>query len=494
MPKLCSPINRLPVDVFLQIPRFFTKYKYNYSYFPMVGPLITMTHVCRSWRNVLLSTPNLWTQIDFSMSTEFQQKSFLLRAGNQPLHIHHYLDDEDNIQPFLSIARNNLFRLQELSITSCLHQFEHLLRVFSAAAAPQLKHLELANDPNITEMDIKLPVIFGGRMPNLTTLDLHGFRTNLRDFNLPSLTRFIFDTGAKILVQDLTSFFERCPSLEFVQINLQYMPKPPTAPPRRRVCVPALQELRLDQTACTTGLLDHLILPKCTEMMLKGQFTSAALDSHGYHAARIHASSIDHISVMRGITKAVAMPNSCIFSGPNGNLRFWCFGDRGNFNAEFFTSFSPISVSQIRELWVGRGTESLYSANQPWIPTTAGVRGAFEVLTKVEDLTIVSCKTKPIFTTLQATVDDGRLLLPGLKRLTIYVGIGDLDVSALIQCAKARKGLLQSLGEVTIVWKKDPGVDVKQEVESLREFVGELTQRVGRTPKLNWRGNNCDSW
>ena len=120
-------------------------------------------------------------------------------------------------------------------------------------------------------------------------------------------------------------------------------------------------------------------------------------------------------------------------------------------------------------------------------------RGAFEVLTKVEDLTIVSCATKPIFTTLQATVD-GKLLLPGLKRLTIYVGFGDLDVSTLIQCAIARKGLFQSLGKVTVVWKKGPGVNVKQQVESLREFVGEITQRVGRAPNLSWRGDDCDDW
>src|SRR6266545_1037536 len=99
---MATPINRLPADVFLHIPRFFTQDKYKYSYFPLIKPLITMTHVCRSWRTVLLSTPSLWSQIDFSMSTEFQQKSFLLRSGNQPLHIHHYLYDEDDIQPFLS--------------------------------------------------------------------------------------------------------------------------------------------------------------------------------------------------------------------------------------------------------------------------------------------------------------------------------------------------------------------------------------------------------
>jgi len=453
----------------------------------MVKPLITMTHVCRSWRITLINTPNLWTQIDFSMSTKFQQKSFLHRAGNQPLHLHHYLDDEDKIQPFLSIALRNLFRLQGLLITSCLFQFESLLRVFSAAA-PELKHLELANDPNITEMDIKLPTIFGGKMPKLEILDLHALQTNLRDFSLPSLKRFTFSTGASISVRDFTSFFERCPSLEFVKIYLEYDPCEPTAPPHRRVCLAALQELKLNQTACATGLLDHLILPKCTEMVLKGEFTGATLDSYGSHAARIHPSSIDHIAVTRGITKAVAMPNSCTFSGPNGNLNFWCYGARGKLNADFFTLFSPISVSRIRELWVG-GQPFLATANTPWKLTTAGVRGAFEVLAAVEDLTLVSCETKPVLTALLVKAN-GEVLLPGLKRFTIYVGFGELDVSALIRCIKARKEHFRQLEEVTVVWKKGPGDAVMKGVESLTEFVGELSHRVGKIPELTWTGDS----
>ena len=35
-----------------------------------------------------------------------------------------------------------------------------------------------------------------------------------------------------------------------------------------------------------------------------------------------------------------------------------------------------------------------------------------------------------------------------------------------------------------MVLEKDPGADVMQEVESLREFVGELVHGVDETPKL----------
>ena len=470
------------------------KEDYDYDTFPMNKPLITMTHVCRSWRNTLLSTPSLWTQIDFAKSANSQQaEGFLRRSGNQLLDVHQFLEDEDHVDPFLSTTLRNIHRLRSLDITSSLWHLERVLTRF-ARSAPELKHLTISNDPNITDRDMKLHnTIFEGRLPKLTSLTLNYIHTNLRDFNFPSLTRFTFLTGTKISVRDLASFFERCPSLEFIQICLSYTPQPPTAPPRRRVPLTALQELRLDQTACTTGLLDHLVLPKCREVMLKGQFTGEALDQYNSLAAQLHPSSIDHLPVTRGITKAVAMPNSCVLSGPNGTLRFWCFeGARTNFDAGFFTSFSPISVLQITELWAGQRTQFYFgNKSRPWKQTATRVRGAFEVLTKVEDLTIVSCETEPFFTTLGTTVNGG-VLLPGLQRLTIYVGCGDLDVPALIQSAKSRKEHFRPLGEVTVVWEEDPGVNVMQEVELLRVFVGELIYRVGKAPKLSWKDDDSD--
>ena len=507
LPKLRSlesilqPINRLPKDIFILIPRFFTREKgdswEDYTYFPMNGSLVTMTHVCRSWRNVLFSTPSLWTQLDFSRSTNSQQaKDFLRRSGGLPLDIHQFLEDPDHIEPFLSTTLRNLSRLRRLDINLCLYDFERLLGRF-LTSAPVLEDLKISNDANITEEDIKFPsTIFGGRLPRLTSLSLCSLRTDLRGLNLPSLTRFSFRTGTKTSVRNLTSFFQRCPLLEFIQICFDlYTPEPPTAPPKKRVHLAALKELRLDQTACKSGLLDHLILPKCTEMMLKGEFMGGIPDYHGSPTPQIHPSSIAHLPVTREITKAVAMPKSCILSGPNGNLRFWCFhGNRENFDAEFFTLFSPISALEIRELWVGQSTESYPSDSKPWKQTAAGVRSAFEVLTKVEDLTIVSCETEPFFVTLDAATDDG-ILLSRLRRLTIYVGCGDLAISALVQCAKARKERSKPLGEVAIIFGSKPQTKVVQVLESLREFVEKLDYCVGVAPILRqWESRDDEMW
>jgi len=330
-------------------------------------------------------------------------------------------------------------------------------------------------------------------MPKLMSLSLHYIPIDLHDFDFPILTRLNFETEVIISVQDLTSFFGRCPSLEFIQICLSYPPQSHTPPPRRRVCLAALQELILDQTACAIDLFDHLILPKCTRVILRGIFVDETPDRHGSLVARIHPSSIDHLPVMREITKAVATAAWCSLSGPNGKLTLSCCNvAREKFDADFFASFSPISVSQIRELWVG---QKAYWGNKDWTwrQTAAGVHGVFGVLTKVEDLTIVNCQTGPFFVSLGATVEDG-VLLPGLRRLTVYGKSGNLDVPALTRCAKARKEHFRPLGEVTVVWEKDPGADVMQEVESLREFVGELVYCIGEDPELVRKGRECSCW
>ena len=216
--------------------------------------------------------------------------------------------------------------------------------------------------------------------------------------------------------------------------------------------------------------------------MLKGQFTGKTLDPDGQPVTRIHPSSIDHLPVTRGITKAMAMPRSCTFSGPNGDLAFWCFyGTREHLDADFFTSFSPVSVLQIKELWIGRNYGSMMEG--PWGQTADRVHGVFEVLTKVEDLTIVHCEMEPFFATLGAAVNGG-ILLPRLQSLAISVRGGDLHDPSLVQCAKARKEYYQPLRKVAVVWGSDPGVNAIREVESIREFVGELVYGVGNLPKV----------
>ena len=99
-------------------------------------------------------------------------------------------------------------------------------------------------------------------------------------------------------------------------------------------------------------------------------------------------------------------------------------------------------------------------------------------MTEVEDLTIASCETEPFFSTVGGTMGDS-VLLPRLRGLTINIGCGELDISALFKCAKARKEHSRPLGGATIVFEKDPEGDLAGGVE-----VGELIYRIGGASEL----------
>ena len=77
----------------------------------------------------------------------------------------------------------------------------------------------------------------------------------------------------------------------------------------------------------------------------------------------------------------------------------------------------------------------------------------------------------PFFAARGSTAD-GIIILPDLRRLTIYVGRGHLNIPALAQCAEARFENFRPLGEVTIVFENQPGAGValRLEMESLKEF------------------------
>ena len=211
-------------DIFILIPRFFAC-NTDHNTFPMNEPLITMTHVCRSWRNVLLSIPNLWTQIDLSTpnvwtrldlsaSKSKQVETFLARSGKQLLDIYQLFETPDQMEFFLPVTLRNTHRLRWLETVSFPPYLEDTLAQLTKPA-PELKHLEVVNGLMVNELP-KLPsTIFGGQFQKLASLSLEFLRVDLHDFNFPSLTRFSFTAGANMSVQDLTSFFGRCSSLEF---------------------------------------------------------------------------------------------------------------------------------------------------------------------------------------------------------------------------------------------------------------------------------------
>lgn len=73
-----SPVNQLPPEVFATV----------LAHRWPGRDLISATHVCRYWRETLLSFPSLWAEVPCGPASEEQTFSFLVWARAVPLHIY----------------------------------------------------------------------------------------------------------------------------------------------------------------------------------------------------------------------------------------------------------------------------------------------------------------------------------------------------------------------------------------------------------------------
>lgn len=137
----------------------------------------SVTHVCRHWRDIALTSPTLWTYID--LRSPFWTQESLQRSQMAPLVVHARIRDESSRQMFqeLELAHSVLDeapRIRELSL-SCATDI--MIRLESRLCEPflVLETLSLdAGTPGAWHDDVyHLPEdFFGGDLPRLRKLSL----------------------------------------------------------------------------------------------------------------------------------------------------------------------------------------------------------------------------------------------------------------------------------------------------------------------------------
>jgi len=174
-----APISKIPSDIFSLIPGYLEDHDVDEN-------LITMTHVCRGWRELLIARPSLWVRL-YCESTD-KTRVYIERSKSAPLELVlvkcgnvAYLEDA-----FRSVAPH-ISRLKSLIIIGPMDLFQTLTQHISCPL-PLLRELtiKLINNPaHVFENPL-----FNGDLPSLCSLHLAGVITHLPRNNLSKLTTF----------------------------------------------------------------------------------------------------------------------------------------------------------------------------------------------------------------------------------------------------------------------------------------------------------------
>ena len=143
---------------------------------------ISLTHICQKWRQIAISCPSLWTNLDCEDINK--TRAYLKRSKVSPLKINlenvYYLDDA------FCLTIPHFGRLKNLSLFVDSEKFLELTKHLRSPA-PFIKTLSLnVIDP----MEFVLTdAIFGGDLSSLHKLTLDGVITNLAWENMSNLRK-----------------------------------------------------------------------------------------------------------------------------------------------------------------------------------------------------------------------------------------------------------------------------------------------------------------
>jgi hypothetical protein len=219
------PINALPPEILSAI---FLPLREIRRYKQLLPFQVHLSHVCRHWRQIAISTPQLWSSITlFSTKSQPCVEEWLARSGSVPLDVRLDLFDADYrgevtahwLQNHLAHIVLNVHRFQNLFLFTRLEvNVYHVLQLLHQVEAPLLKRLSVlvGRHQQLRELtpfstangDFNLRTSLNGGLPNLNFAELQPLRCIPPIMNVTTLHLNIVGRGTPLHFSQLAEILQ----------------------------------------------------------------------------------------------------------------------------------------------------------------------------------------------------------------------------------------------------------------------------------------------
>jgi len=409
-----APINRIPPEILALVPNFWSVEDRDEN-------LITLTHVCRAWRDLFVMRPTLWTDID--CVDEDKTRAYLERSKSSPINLSLASDKVDLSDPFFEFIPDITGRLKSLEIDLYPDDLQ-LISVHLSRRAPLLEVLAVrsGDDPVLPS------VLFNGDLSSLRKLQLKYVRTELPWRNMVNLTSFTLRHDSPISVRQFLDFFEGAPHLHEVDI---LSPTPISdAQSGRLVSLACLQRMKAGLDPFSS-LFDHLLIPVGAHLKMGVDLPSPPIEGRPPRFIK-NLKNLSNFTVI----KLISGDPHIYFSGPNGEVRMYTR------TGWFFRSLAHFDTSKTRRF------EIIQHSNPP---TDGSVHRTLLPMDDLRTLTLYQCGGPHIFICAldPSMSSSGVVICSKLEELIIVQG-GEFDIKIVVAMAAARAARGAKLGFVRI--------------------------------------------
>jgi len=437
--------------------------------------VITLTHVCRAWREVFISRATLWSYLDAERMNEGKAHVYLERSKTSSISLSLYREDSTfPSDPFLQIIPQVIGRLVDLFIMGTPENVQDAVAYLSRPA-PLLQDMTIrADSPSMSSLcTVLTSTLFDGDLSSLRELHLGSVRAEPPWRNMVNLTTFSLShmPPDDSSVRHLLDFFEGAPHLRKVEL---YLATPTSgAQNGRLVPLACLEGLVIYDSQPPSILLDHLLIPVGAELVLEGDLLNSLVGD-------LLPRSLSNLGNLSNFTTVKLCINESRprmeFSGPNGKVSLTPTGSEVHKTDLVLESLTQLDTSKTERFRIEQGQ-----------PLSRGLLyRALLPMERLRVLVLYECYALEFFIyPLYHTASSEVGVCPKLEELVLVLHASQdaCDVKSIIEMAGARASRGRKLKTVKIVDRGD-GLDP--------EDVLELRKHVGHVEYTHWTGGIVD--